>query len=376
MYENVSALTEVRAYGAERWDFNRMIAAYHKYKNTRLKSLLYRHLRFSNRMVAISIGLLLLYVLGSDRVVSGTMSIGELTSFAIYASLAMGSFGRIFISFMEQTYILQQAHRLIEFMRLKMNVADSDNPISIGPVEGNIEFDQVSFSYQSRAGILRDFSLRVRPGESVALVGESGCGKSTVLKLIGRFYDPAQGEVRLDDVSLSSLPLAVVRDSVGYVFQETFLFGSSIRDNIRFGNPKASDEEIEAAARAAFAHDFIIQMEQGYDTLVGERGVRLSGGQRQRIAIARLFLKNPPIVILDEATSALDNVSEQEVMKAINSLLFGRTTIAVAHRMSSIRNFDRILVMHLGQIIEEGTYEDLLQAKGAFYQLVEGERTG
>jgi ATP-binding cassette subfamily B protein/subfamily B ATP-binding cassette protein MsbA len=220
--------------------------------------------------------------------------------------------------------------------------------------------------------VIQRFTLDIQPGEKIALVGSSGNGKSTILKLAARFYDPLEGEIRLDGVLLKMLALDQLRDAMGYVFQETYLFGTTVRENILFGQPDATDEQIIEAAKAAFAHDFILELPEGYETLVGERGVKLSGGQKQRISIARLFLKNPAIVLLDEATSALDNQSEREVQRALDQLLKGRTTITVAHRLSTIRKVDRIVVMDQGSISEVGSYDELMTKQGLFYQLSEG----
>ncbi|WP_025688714.1 ABC transporter ATP-binding protein [Paenibacillus zanthoxyli] len=207
----------------------------------------------------------------------------------------------------------------------------------------------------------------------MALVGTSGNGKSTLLKLVDRFYDPQEGTIELDGVPITRLSFQDLRSSTGYVLQESYLFGFSVRENIRFGRPEASDEEIEQAAKAAMAHEFILQLPQGYDTLVGDRGMKLSGGQKQRIAIARMLISDPKIVLLDEATSALDNVSEAEVKTALDRLFEGRTMIAVAHRLSTIKDFDRIVVMDEGTIAEIGTYEQLIAREGIFYNLAQGQ---
>jgi ATP-binding cassette subfamily B protein/subfamily B ATP-binding cassette protein MsbA len=206
-------------------------------------------------------------------------------------------------------------------------------------------------------------------------VGFSGSGKTTLMKLIGRFYDPAEGEIRLDGIPIRNLKLEDLRNAIGYVFQETYLFGSSVKDNIRFGKPDATDEEVIEAAKAAFAHDFIMALPDGYDTIVGERGIKLSGGQRQRISIARMIIKQPAIVLLDEATSALDNVSEREVQRALDNVLAGRTVIAIAHRLSTVKHFDRIVFVKDGRVAEIGSYEELIARRGLLYELEQGEET-
>ncbi|WP_325176725.1 ABC transporter ATP-binding protein [Paenibacillus alkalitolerans] len=274
----------------------------------------------------------------------------------------------------EQKVLMYQAERLYRFIRQRPQVEEAAHPQHLTEVRGEIQFENVSFDYHPGQPVLRGFNLNVAPGEKIALVGTSGNGKSTVLKLIGRFYDPVEGSVAIDGIPIRSLSFASLRGTLGYVFQETYIFGSSVKENIRFGKPDATEEEVIMAAKSAFAHDFISGLPEGYDTLVGERGVKLSGGQKQRIAIARMFIQNPAIILLDEATSALDNTSEAEVQKAFDTLLEGRTVIAVAHRLSTIMDFDRIVVMEDGRAVEMGTYGELIGLRGAFYQLSKGSR--
>ncbi|GED71794.1 hypothetical protein BRE01_54960 [Brevibacillus reuszeri] len=212
-------------------------------------------------------------------------------------------------------------------------------------------------------------TLTIHAGEKIAIVGKSGCGKSTLLKLIGRFYDPEKGEVLLDDVPVANYSFASLRNALSLVFQDVYLFGSSIRENIQFARPDATEEEIMEAARGAQLHEMIMNLPEGYDTLVGERGVKLSGGQKQRLSLARMFLRKAPIVILDEPTSALDNVTENLILRSFQDTLKHVTIITVAHRLSTIRDYDRIIVMDAGIVIETGTYDELMRRKGAFYRL-------
>lgn len=279
----------------------------------------------------------------------------------------------VLISLNEQKVLMNQSKRLYNLMITPVQINDPESPVPVLPVSGEITFKGVDFSYDTSRQVLKHFDMHVRPGEHVAIVGTSGTGKSTILKLIGRFYDPQSGVIMVDNVPLQDIKLAELRESLGFVFQETFIFGETIMENIRFGKPQASDDEVFLAAKAAFADEFIVKFPDGYHTLLGERGVNLSGGQKQRISIARLFLKNPSIVLLDEATSALDNISEQRVKQALDQLLHDRTTIAIAHRLSSIQDFDRIIVMDDGKVIEEGTFEQLLRHNGLFYQLYMGD---
>ncbi|HZG57233.1 ABC transporter ATP-binding protein [Paenibacillus sp.] len=315
------------------------------------------------------------FAVGIVLVRDGAMSVGEFTVYALFYFRVMYNLTGIVTLMTEQRILLQQTATLYDFVHRRPAVEEADEPVALERIAGAFRFEDVRFGYPGRPDVVRGFSLDVRPGEKLALVGTSGGGKSTILKLVARFYDPDEGDIRLDGVPLRSLSLGQLREAIGYVFQETYLFGSSVRDNIRFGRPDAPEEDIVAAAKAAFAHDFIAALPDGYDTIVGERGVKLSGGQKQRIAIARMFVKNPSVVLLDEATSALDSVSEQEVQRALDSLLAGRTTIAVAHRLSTVRGFDRIAVVEEGRCAEIGSYDELLERRGFFYRLLEGQQS-
>ncbi|MDF2922041.1 MAG: hypothetical protein K0R57_955 [Paenibacillaceae bacterium] len=375
IYDSVNSIVEVRAYGAVPWEMGRFTEVYRKYANTRLISLLYRHLRYSFRMMATAVGVILMYILGGRYIQDGTMSVGEFVSFTIYMLMLFRSLGHITFLMLEQSYCIAQAKLLYAFSLEQPLVEESGTLRELPEVKGDVRFCDVHFGYPNREPVMEGFTANIPLGKKTAFVGASGSGKSTLLKLVGRFYDPAAGQILLDGVPLPELPLQQIREAVGIVFQETYLFGSTIRENIRFGRPEATDEEIEAAAKAAFIHDFIMEQPDGYDTNVGERGGRLSGGQKQRIAVARMFLKDPAIILLDEATASLDSVSERAVQQALNALLAGRTTIAVAHRISTIADYEQIIVVDQGRAAERGTYEQLMRAQGLFYQLVKGEES-
>jgi len=259
------------------------------------------------------------------------------------------------------------ARRVLAILDTRPDVTDAREAIDLpGRARGNVTFERVSFAYRDGHAVLRDVSLDVSSGETVALVGASGAGKTTLASLLLRFYDPDAGRVRLDGRDLRALTLASLRRNVALVLQEPVLFGATIRENIAYGRPGASGDEIVAAARAAGAHHFIAALPQGYETSIGERGAMLSGGQRQRLSIARAFLKDAPILILDEPTSALDAETEAMLLETLRRLMRGRTTLIIAHRLSTVREADRIVVLQEGRIVESGTHEDLL-AEGAVY---------
>lgn len=341
--------------------------------------------------------------LGGRMVLAGTLSLGTLVSFLLYAGQAassVGGIGQLWSSYQEAT---GAAGRVFEILNARPNLRDPDVPAALpAPVRGAITFEDVWFRYEKPSElpmvtgggqvamaflrmlgaapleadaaqpsappewVLRGVSLRIAPGETVALVGPSGAGKTTMAALIPRFWDVQEGRITLDGIDIRDLRLADLRTAVGLVPQETLLFSSSIRENIAYGLPEAGDAQVVSAARVAHAHEFIQLLPEGYDTKVGERGIKLSGGQRQRVSIARAVLKDPSVLILDEATSSLDNESEALIEDALNHLLRGRTTLIIAHRLSTVRRADRLLVLDGGEIVEEGTHAELL-ARGGLY---------
>jgi ATP-binding cassette, subfamily B, bacterial MsbA len=305
---------------------------------------------------------------GSREVIQGRLTAGGLVAYLIYTLMVATPIASLAGLYAQFQSALGAAERLFRLLDSTPEVREKPDAIALPPVAGSVSFDHVDFDYVAGVPLLKDITFHVEPGEIVAFVGPSGAGKTTLANLIPRFYDVASGAIAVDGHDLRDVTLASLRGQIGLVPQETLLFSDTVRANIRYGRLDATDEEIEAAARAANAHDFIIaELPLGYDTSVGERGIKLSGGQRQRIAIARAILKNPRILILDEATSSLDSASERLVQEALERLMAGRTSFVIAHRLSTVRNADRILVLDQGRIVDQGSHESLLQKPDGLY---------
>ncbi|SFJ13970.1 ATP-binding cassette, subfamily B [Paenibacillus sp. UNC496MF] len=309
-------------------------------------------------------------VFGSASIVRGELDLADLITFLLYVGFMVEPIQRLTHMSTQLQEGVTGFQRFVELMNVKAAVANAPDARMLADVRGDVEFRRVTFRYEPRLKpVLAGLSLRVRPGEYVALVGPSGAGKTTLCSLIPRFYDVESGEVLLDGTDVRRLELTSLRSSVGVVQQDVYLFAGTVMENIRYGKPDAGDDEIVAAAKRANAHDFIMSLPDGYGSEIGQRGVKLSGGQKQRLSIARVFLKNPPVLIFDEATSALDNESESIVKDSLEKLAKGRTTIVIAHRLSTIRGADRIVVLTEDGIAEEGRHDAMLQRDGAYAQL-------
>ncbi|MGI4721175.1 MAG: ABC transporter ATP-binding protein [Janthinobacterium lividum] len=318
------------------------------------------------------IGLLVIWCFGIWQVSQGDITVGTLSAFIAYSGrfyVKLDSMSRI-VSVTQKS--ASAAKRIFDILDHVSSVPDPVNPVKVDKVAGNIELREVGFRYGNRA-VNRGISLKIRAGEMVGLVGHSGSGKSTLVNLICRFYDVAEGAILLDGTDIRSFAVSDYRRNIGLVLQEPFLFFGTIAENIAYGKPGATREEIIAAARAAHAHEFILRLPQGYDSMVGERGQGLSGGERQRISIARALLIDPPILILDEATSSVDSETEKEIQKALDNLVQGRTTIAIAHRLSTLHRADRLVVLDRGVVVEEGSHDELMAREGAYHRLYEAQ---
>jgi len=368
LQESYSGVKVVKAFGTEKEENRRF-----RKENRAFYKLMRKALRYDAATTPIiellaSLGIAAVFWFGLHRVLSGGMSQGELLSF-ITAMLMMYSPVKK-LTKMSNTFqrSIGAAERVFEIMDEVPDITDIEAPVELETVRGVVEFDGVSFSYGEEP-VLRDFNLKVRAGEVIALVGPSGAGKTTVAALLMRFFDPEHGTLRIDGHDLRRISLASLKKNLALVDQEAFLFNHSVRDNIRYGRLDADDASVEEAARQAFADEFIRQMPAGYDTQIGDRGLRLSGGQRQRLCIARAILRDAPILILDEATSALDSASEAKVQEALANLMRNRTTFVIAHRLSTVMHADRIVVMEGGRITDIGNHQELLSREGLYQKL-------
>ena len=360
----------VKAFGVEEREKVKFTKGNQEFQD--IKKLTYKTMAAFQASTRLFDGLMyLLVVLGGGLcVILGAISPGDLVAYVMYVSTLIATIRRI-VEFAEQFQRgMTGIERFFEIMDAPIEIQDAEDAVPLQMKEGSIDFKNVSFEYpDDHNHVLKDLSLHVAPGERVALVGPSGGGKTTLCNLIPRFYDVTGGEIDVDGQDIRHVTLKSLREAIGVVQQDVYLFSGSVAENIAYGKKDATMEEIRQAAKLAGADEFISGLKDGYDTYVGERGVKLSGGQKQRISIARVFLKNPPILILDEATSALDNESELLVGKSLNQLAQGRTTITIAHRLTTIRNYDRILVLSGDGIEEEGSHEELLKKRGSYYRL-------
>ena len=376
--ESIGAISTVQSFVRERHEARRYRSGVERAFDKTLALVRWRSWFFSTAMTAGYVGIATVIWLGGRALIHGELSAGALTSFFLYTFVVAGALGDLAGLWGALQRAAGATDRLFQVIDTVPDIRDPAEPAALPPGDGAIRFDGVSFAYPTRRGqpVLANVSLDIAPGEVVALVGPSGAGKSTILSLLYRFYDADAGRVLFEGVDVRDLALADLRRSLALVAQEPVLFSGTIRDNIAYGREGATRDQIEQAARDAYAHEFITGFPDGYDTLIGERGTKLSGGQKQRIALARALLANPRVLILDEATSNLDAESEAAVQAALARLMKGRTTLIVAHRLSTVRDADRIVVIDDARIVEQGRHDELMERRGAYRRLVEHQVIG
>ncbi len=369
--DNLVGIKEIQLFTQEKREHERI----NEYSTDTTKTLLY-----GLKMQAIlspsiefltAIGLVIVVLFGGQAALQGKMEVEDLVAFFLYLNIFYQPI-TLMAQMNEMLHVaITGAHHVVEVLDIQPDVDDAPNAVDRGRLRGEVEFQDVNFLYNEHVATLKNISFKVQPGQTLALVGPTGAGKTTIASLLPRFYDVASGIITIDGIDIREMTIKGLRSNISMVLQDVFLFNGTVRENIHYSNLAANDEDIIHAAKAAHAHEFILSMPEGYDTHIGERGVKLSGGQKQRLAIARAVLKNAPILILDEATSAVDTETEAEIQDALNELMKGRTSIVIAHRLSTIKNAHQIIVLDNGQIVEQGCHQDLIFGHGRYQRLHE-----
>ncbi len=371
--DSISGVRVVQSFSNEHLEYEKFKYGNMEFLHTKEESYSYMGKFHSGLIFFQGLIYVVTVISGAFFIRNGSIASADLVAYLLYINTLLNPI-RSLINFTEQFQKgMTGFERFLEVLDTEPDIVDNQDAMDLGDVEGTIEFKNVSFRYEENIFVLENINLKVNSGDTVALVGPSGGGKSTICSLIPRFYEATNGRILIDDMDVRNIKLKSLRKNIGIVQQDVYLFGGTVKENIRYGKPDAAEDEIIEAAKKANAHDFIIELENGYDTDVGERGVKLSGGQKQRISIARAFLKNPPILILDEATSSLDNESEKVVQDSLEKLSQNRTTFVIAHRLSTIRNAKTILVLTDEGIKEEGTHLELLEKNGVYASLYKAQ---
>lgn len=369
LHEAITGIRVVRAFAQEDFERKKFTSKNDKYFETVLASAKIRAFYIPLVGFLLGLGSIIIFWYGGSEVIEGMLTIGDLVAFNAYLAMLtmpMRFFG-MFISGFHRT--MAAGDRIFEVMDAERQIKEKPDALTLPKLNGHVKFENVSFSYEKRRPILKNITFDAKPGETVALLGATGSGKSTIIRLIPRFYDVSSGKITVDNYDVRDVKLKSLRNQIGIVAQETFLFSMTIKENIAYGKPEAKMDEIVTAAKAARVHEFISALPSGYDSRLGERGVTLSGGQRQRVAIARALLMNSRILILDDSTSSVDVETEYEIQQALLVLLKNRTAFVITQRVSTIRNADKIVVLEKGEIVEDGTHETLMAKKGVYYQI-------
>jgi ABC-type multidrug transport system fused ATPase/permease subunit len=369
LHEAIAGIRVVRAFGQEDFERKRFAFENDRYFQTALASAKIRAFYIPLVGFLIGLGVIIIFWYGGSEVIMGTLTIGALVAFNAYLAMLVMPM-RFFGMFVSGYHLTMAAgDRIFRVMDAETEIEEKPDALRLPPLKGHVKFENVFFSYEKGRPILKNVTFEAELGDTVALLGATGSGKSTIIRLIPRFYDVSSGKITVDGYDVRDVKLKSLRKQIGIVAQETFLFSMTIKENIAYGKPEAKMDEIIAAAKTARAHEFISALPRGYDSRLGERGVTLSGGQRQRIAIARALLMNPRILILDDSTSSVDVETEYEIQLALRALLKNRTAFVITQRVSTIRNADKIIVLEKGEIAEEGTHETLMTKKGTYYQI-------
>jgi ATP-binding cassette subfamily B protein len=372
--DTLTGIRVVKAFGKEEQEIERFLPVNQGLYSASVAARRLFATVFPLFLFIMQVGGLIVWAFGGWQVVNETLSFGTLMSFVGYLALLYGPLRFMTMIVEWWTSCMNAAQRIFEIMDSQPDVPESEHPVPLPSFRGKVSLRNVTFAYEPNKPVLHDIDLEIMPGEMIGLVGHTGAGKSTLTNLITRLYDVEEGAILIDDINVKDIANADLRAQIGIVLQETYLFSGTIAENIAYARPDATRQEIIAAAKAANAHDYIIKQPDGYDTLLGKKGVDLSVGERQRISIARALLRDPRILIFDEATSSVDSETEQKIQQAIERMVQGRTTVAIAHRLSTLRRANRLVVLEKGKIAELGTHSELMEERGVYYKMVEKER--